>query len=257
MDKEKGSKETKTKQKGIEVLGDKKEVQTQMLELQRETTETLNKVLNEITLLNSNLEKMGTAISSMQQNVPTTNSSNILANLDADTMLTLLPIVRSLFKDTETEPAMYPMSQVPQPNSLSFLNNLDIDKLLEILPVVRSFFKGTENLDKILPVALSFLKGTETGPAMYSMSQVPQPNPLSFLNNLDIDKVLEILPVVRSCFKGTETGPAMYSMSQVPQPNSLSFLNNLDIDKVLEILPVVRSLYKVVGESEGKIENKE
>ncbi|MFJ7942017.1 hypothetical protein ACIQYG_26725 [Peribacillus sp. NPDC096622] len=199
MDKEKGSKETKTK--GGEVLGDKKEVQTQMLELQRETTETLNKVLNEITLLNSNLEKMGTAISSMQQNVPTTNSSNILANLDADTMLTLLPIVRSLFKDTETGPAMYPMSQVPQPNSLSFLNNLDIDKVLEILPVVRRFFKGTENLDKILPVALSFYKGTETGPAMYSMSQVPQPNPLSFLNNLDIDKVLEILPVVRSLYK--------------------------------------------------------
>ncbi|MBL3641795.1 hypothetical protein JMN23_05350, partial [Bacillus sp. RHFB] len=176
-------------------MGDKKEVQTQMLELQKESIETLNKVLNEITLLNSNLEKMGTAISSMQQNVPTTNSSNILANLDADTMLTLLPVASSLFKDTGTG---------PQPNPLSFLNNLDIDKVLEILPVVRRFFKGTENLDKILPVALSFYKGTETGPAMYSMSQVPQPNPLSFLNNLDIDKVLEILPVVRRFFKGTE-----------------------------------------------------
>ncbi|MFJ7471305.1 hypothetical protein ACIQWI_22445 [Peribacillus frigoritolerans] len=199
MDKEKGSKEKK--QKGIEVLEDKKEIQTQMLELQRESTETLNKVLNEITLLNSNLEKMGTAISSMQQNVPTTNSSNILANLDADTLLTLLPVASSLFKGTGTGPAMYPMSQVPQPNPLSFLNNLDIDKVLEILPVVRRFFKGTENLDKILPVALSFYKGTETGPAMYSMSQVPQPNPLSFLNNLDIDKVLEILPVVRSLYK--------------------------------------------------------
>ncbi|MGJ3195473.1 hypothetical protein [Peribacillus frigoritolerans] len=182
-------------------MGDKKEVQTQMLELQRETTATLNKVLNEITLLNSNLEKMGTAISSMQQNVPTTNSSNILANLDADTMLTLLPVASSLFKDTGTGPAMYPMSQVPQPNPLSFLNNLDIDKVLEILPVVRRFFKGTESLDNISPVALSFLKGIETGPAMYSMSQVSQPNPLSFLNNLDIDKVLEILPVVRSLYK--------------------------------------------------------
>ncbi|MCY9138387.1 hypothetical protein [Peribacillus frigoritolerans] len=182
-------------------MGDKKEVQTQMLELQRETTETLNKVLNEITLLNSNLAKMGTAVSSMQQNVPTTNSSNILANLDADTMLTLLPVASSLFKGTGTGHAMYPMSQVPQPNPLSFLNNLDIDKVLEILPVVRRFFKGTENLDKILPVALSFLKGIETGPAMYSTSQVPQPNPLSFLNNLDIDKVLEILPVVRSLYK--------------------------------------------------------
>ncbi|MGE7608797.1 hypothetical protein ACQKML_19505, partial [Peribacillus frigoritolerans] len=64
MDKEKGSKEMK--QKGIEVLEDEKEIQTQMLELQKESTETLNKVLNEITLLNSNLEKMGTAISSMQ-----------------------------------------------------------------------------------------------------------------------------------------------------------------------------------------------
>ncbi|WP_249599367.1 hypothetical protein, partial [Peribacillus frigoritolerans] len=68
-----------------------------------------------------------------------------------------------------------------------------------------------------------------TGPAMYSMSQVPQPNPLSSLNNLD-----KILPVALSFLKGIETGPAMYSMSQVPQPNSLSFLNNLDIDKVLE-----------------------
>ncbi|USK74440.1 hypothetical protein [Peribacillus frigoritolerans] len=122
-------------------MEDKKEVQTQMLELQRETTETLNKVLNEITLLNSNLEKMGTAISSMQQNVPTTNSSNILANLDADTMLTLLPVASSLFKDTGTGPAMYPMPQVSQPNPLSFLNNLDIDKVLEILPVVRSLYK--------------------------------------------------------------------------------------------------------------------
>ncbi|MGG0413724.1 hypothetical protein [Peribacillus simplex] len=187
MDKEKGSKEKKTKKKGIEVLGDKKEMQTmqtQMLLLQRESTETLNKVLNEITLLNSNLEKMGTAISSMQQNVPTANSSSILANLDADTMLNLLPVVRSLFKGTETGHAMYPMSQVPQPNPLSFLNNLDIDKVLEILPVVRSLFKDTE-----------------TGHAMYPMSQVPQSNPLSFLNNLDIDKVLEILPVALSLYK--------------------------------------------------------
>ena len=122
-------------------MGDKKEIQTQMLELQRESTETLNKVLNEITLLNSNLEKMGTAISSMQQNLPTTNSSNILANLDADTMLNLLPVASSLFKGTGTGHAMYPMSQVPQPNPLSFLNNLDIDKVLEILPVALSLYK--------------------------------------------------------------------------------------------------------------------
>jgi hypothetical protein len=84
---------------------------------------------------------MGTASSSMQQNVPTTNSSNILANLDADTMLTLLPVASSLFKGIGTGHAMDPMPQVSQPNPLSFLNNLDIDKVLEILPVVRSLYK--------------------------------------------------------------------------------------------------------------------
>ncbi|PKG25253.1 hypothetical protein [Niallia nealsonii] len=147
MGKEKGSKEKEIKV--VKVVGDKKEMQAQMLELQRESTETLNKVLNEITLLNSNLEKMGTAISSMQQNVPTTNSSSILANLDTDTMLNLLPVARSLSKGTQTGQAIYPMSQVPKPNPLSFLNNLDIDKVLDILMVARSLYKSEgENENK-------------------------------------------------------------------------------------------------------------
>ncbi|PKG21917.1 hypothetical protein CWS01_20055 [Niallia nealsonii] len=147
MGKEKGSKEKEIKV--VKVVGDKKEMQAQMLELQRESTETLNKVLNEITLLNSNLEKMEIVISSMQQNVPTTNSSSILANLDADTMLNLLPVARSLSKGTETGQAMYPTSQVPQPSPLSFLNNLDVDKILDMLMIARSLYKsGDKNENK-------------------------------------------------------------------------------------------------------------
>ncbi|MEC0275424.1 hypothetical protein [Peribacillus frigoritolerans] len=57
----------------------------------------------------------------MQQNVPTTNSSSILTNLDPDKMLDLLMVAGRFFKGTETRHAMFPMPQVPQPNPLSFI----------------------------------------------------------------------------------------------------------------------------------------